>query len=75
MLVLFANFTISCQTDNRCEYWNEKFDTLLIENIDSYDTIIVIPEAGCTGCISKAEQFCIKITVFDAKKVNFCVLN
>lgn len=60
ILVLFVNFTISCQTDRRCEYWNEKFDTLLIENIDSYDTIIVVPEAGCTGCISKAEQFYIE---------------
>lgn len=44
-------------TDKLAEEIEEGFSN---DELEKYETIVLIPESGCTGCISEAENFFLK---------------
>lgn len=48
---------ISCSIRKDLDYWNEILENITTDDIQAYTSVIIIPEAGCTGCISQAERY------------------
>lgn len=48
---------ISCSIRKDLDYWNEILENITTDDIQAYTSVIIIPGAGCTGCISQAERY------------------
>lgn len=54
-LICILICSISCNNDLNIFYTNELFDN--IPNKKGFEYIVIIPNAGCPGCITNAEEF------------------
>ncbi len=56
-LTIVSLLVCSCSIDDYSEKISNALNKQLGEEIKEYDYILLIPNSGCTGCISEAEYF------------------
>ena len=59
-ILICALSIICCSSSSISEYGkvlSDKVISVLSKDLESYDSIIIIPGTGCTGCIGNAERF------------------
>jgi hypothetical protein len=48
---------VSCKKDSYYDAVAQKINQVLENELNQYDYVIIIPGAGCTGCITNAENY------------------
>lgn len=54
--VFLCSSLIACGRDNYISFIEKQINNEL-DNMQSYESVVIIPSSGCTGCINSAEQF------------------